>query len=207
MLLTMWKSLVIVLLVCVPLASGSALAQLTNSGAPGLSGNNDLTESLSDPTEYDCPEGQFGIIFPAGCSRIHSKSPTVESGEKVPVVYVYCDRYNKQGEGYSVNAWMDLVGADGGNPGMAELEVKVKEALSKLGLVVVKQLPLSHEFPSGIKMEGMDLLTRSQDSVGQAWLRGWIVGDRVYLISAWRSSGDLLGQAGLKEYFNSFQPG
>lgn len=198
-------AVIFVLLVMV-FAATVALSQTDNDVPQVKSQDNTISEKTDEPTSFSSFEGQFSVVFPAGCPRILTRSPEVEPGKKSPFVYVYCDRNGSQGEGYSISTWFDAAGPGGSNPGMDELKAKMEDALAKLGVVVVKQVPLSIASASGTKMEGMDLLTQTQDGLGQAWLRGWIVEDRLYLVTAWRSAGDLLKQVGLSDYFNSFQP-
>lgn len=208
MLLNNVKILVVSILVqAVLLASATmAFAQAKSEDMLTISPNDNISESMDEPISYSSIEGKFDIVFPAGCPQIYSRSPG-DPGDDIPYVYVYCDRFKTKGEGYSISTWFDAKGPHGGLPGIDELKAKMDESITKLGVVVVKQVPISVESPSGLKMEGIDLLTRTKDSVGQAWLRGWVFEGRLYLITAWRSTGDLLEQAGLKEFFNSFQPG
>ncbi len=202
------NTLLNILLVSCVVALGStfSLAQIEAEKAPGSNSTNGLSPSMVDPVPVSSAEGMFEITMPPGCYMVHKVSPKIGEDGLTSFVYVYCDRYEEKGEGFSVSTWLGSDDPNGSNLGFSDLKFRAEENMGKFGVEVIKQVPLEVALPSGQKMIGVDLYTQTPDEVGQVWLRGWVVSGRVYLLMAWRSSGDLLQQTGVKEFFDSFQP-
>lgn len=182
-----------------------------NDDQVGFSSDNPISMG-EKPVNYSSYEGNFRITFPSGCGKVVTRvpsedSPDVDGIPAVQVTITFCDRFGEKGEGCSVTSYFNVTNDDGRYPGPQQVIDRVLNALKSMGVVIQEQAPLSKEFPDGTVIEGIDILAAETSGAGQAWLRGLIYEGDIYVLSAWKSTGDLWGNPEFITFFNSFQPG
>ncbi len=156
--------------------------------------------------------GNFRITFPAGCSRIVTKVPP-ESAEgtdgpkKVIVSITYCDRYQERGEGCSVSSFFNVTDDIGGAPGPRQVIDRVVRFLDTMNVSITKEGQLSKEMPDGSIIKGFEVFASESGGVAQAWVRGLLYQGNIYIVSAWKNSGQLWDDPEFLTFFNSFKPG
>lgn len=170
-------------------------------------------ENLSvKPQVYSNENGDFQITFPAGCAKLVTRAnePDLFGGEDwddiVQVTYVYCDRYQVEGQGCSVKATFNLHGDDGSIAGPQHVVSRVENALKHFRANVVKQEAISKKFPNGVLVEGIEVLAKPEGNPGEVWVRGFLVEGDIYILTAWNDQGGLWKDPEYLTFFNSFQP-
>ena len=173
----------------------------------------DEPDNLSvNPVIYQHENGEFQVVFPGGCGKLVTRSnePDLFGGEKwdeiVQVTYVFCDRYQENGEGCSVNATFNLKGDDGGMAGPPQVISRIEAVLQEYGVQVVSQKALKKDFGDGIVAEGVDVRAKAVDRPGEVWIRGLLINGDVYVLAAWKEDGGIWGDPEYTAFFNSFQP-
>lgn len=173
----------------------------------------DEMENLSvKPQIYSNENGDFQVTFPAGCAKLVTRAnePDLFGGEEwddiVQVTYVYCDRYQVEGQGCSVKATFNLHGDDGAMAGPQNVVSRVENALKHFRANVVKQEAISKTFPNGVLVEGVEILAKPEGRPGEVWVRGFLVEGDIYILTAWNNQGGLWKDPEYMTFFNSFQP-
>jgi hypothetical protein len=192
------------------LASDPARTQETTQAPASES---DLLEDLSsDPVLYTSEGKDFQITFPGGCGKIVTRAnePDLWGGEKwsdiIQVSYVYCDRYQVEGEGCSVSATFNLRGEDGSMAGPAQVISRVEEVLKEFGANVVSQKAVQKDFQNGFVVEGVEVQAKAEKGLGEIWIRGLLSDGDIYVLVAWNKKGGVWGNPDYIMFFNSFQP-
>lgn len=180
---------------------------------PGkLSAPNEPENLSVKPQLYSNENGDFQITFPGGCAKLVTRAnePDLFGGEEwddiIQVTYVYCDRYQVQGEGCSVKATFNLHGEGGTIAGPEHVVSRVENALKHFQANVVKQDAISKKFENGILIEGVEILAKPEDGPGEVWVRGLLVEGDIYILTAWNEEGGLWKDPEYHTFFNSFQP-
>ena len=173
----------------------------------------DSPENLSvNPVTYISENGDFQIIFPGGCGKLVTRAnePDLFGGEEwddiVQVTYVYCDRFQEEGEGCSVKATFNLHGEDGEMAGPGHVVTRVESALKHFQANIVTQEAVKKQYDNGILVEGVEILAKPENSPGEIWIRGLLVQGDVYILTAWKNQGGLWKDLEYRTFFNSFQP-
>jgi len=182
-------------------------------GDVGVGDSSNLTGELSlNPQSHSSTEGDFRVIFPGGCGKLVTKVPAedlpeVDGEPAIRVVYTFCDRYQKKGEGCSVASYFNVTGPDGGYPEPSQVLDRVIKALNILDAAVKKEVPLRKELPDGSIIEGIDVYAAPDVGVATVWVRGLIYEGDIYILTAWNDSGNLWNDEDYAMFFNSFLPG
>ena len=165
-----------------------------------------------DPVVFTSDNEDFRIIFPRGCGKLVARAnePDLWGGEDwdeiIQVNVVYCDRYQTEGEGCSVNATFNMSGDDGSMAGPAQVIKLVEESLKEFGAKVVNQRPIKKEFENGILVEGVEIFAQAELGKGDIWLRGLLTDGDIYILTAWNDQGGAWNNPDYLAFFNSFQP-
>lgn len=204
------------LLVLLLLAAGSLPVPspvLAQSRMPGVSGDPDNPITPLDRAhEFASLEGDFRVIFPSGCGSVTTR--TLDQGttgidvfeEEYPLS-VFCDRNGEMGEGCSVVVFFNGKTAEGDPAGPAEVMARMSSKLASYGARIVHQQPLQKDFGDGVLAEGLDVLAAQEGGSGQVWLRGFLIGSDIYIMSAWDLGGNVFNNPDYQTFFNSFQLG
>ena len=187
-----------------------AWAQTDDAGKTAKSGNLSVLSEKS--LEHFSVSGEFRVTFPSGCGKIVTKVPVEGDGEMdgLPAVRVsitYCDRHQGVGEGCSVTSYFNVTNKDGGYPEPEQTVERVVRSLKSMNVVIKKEVSLRKELPDGTVIEGVDVFAAEASGSGQAWVRGLLYEGDIYIMSAWKSTGDLWGNPDFIDFFNSFKPG
>ncbi len=181
--------------------------------SPSKLSTGDDPDNLSvNQVVYTNEGGDFKITFPRGCGKLVTRAnePDLFAGEQwddiVQVSYVYCDRFQKEGEGCSVKSTFNLHGEDGEMAGPEHVVSRVESALKHFQAVIVKQEAVQKQFENGILVEGVEILAKPENSKGEVWIRGLLVQGDVYILTAWKDQGGLWEDPEYITFFNSFQP-
>ncbi|MEN8005844.1 MAG: hypothetical protein ABFS42_02470 [Candidatus Krumholzibacteriota bacterium] len=173
----------------------------------------DIPENLSvKPVDFTSENGDFKITFPGGCGKLVTRSnePDLFGGEEwddiIQVTYVFCDRYQTEGEGCSIRATFNLHDQDGGMAGPQHVVTGVEEYLKHFQAKIVRQKAVRREFENGIVAEGVEIHAKPADGPGEVWLRGLLVEGDIYVLAAWNHQGGLWNNPDYMAFFNSFQP-
>jgi len=165
-----------------------------------------------NPVVYINEGGDFQITFPRGCGKLVTRAnePDLFAGEEwddiVQVSYVFCDRFQKEGEGCSVKSTFNLHDKDGDMAGPEQVVPRVESALKHFQASIVKQESVKKQFENGIQVEGVEILARPENSKGEVWIRGLLVEGDIYILTAWKDQGGLWKDPEYMMFFNSFQP-
>ncbi len=182
-----------------------------NDSQMDVSSDNPVTIG-EKPVAFSSYEGNFRITFPSGCGKVVTRVPSEELPDvdglpAVKITATYCDRFEKKGEGCSVTSYFNVTNDEGGYPESQQVIDRVLKFLKSMSVTIQKQLPVSKEFPDGTIIEGLDVFASESSGSGQAWVRGLIYEGDIYILSAWKSTGDLWSNPEFVTFFNSFQPG
>jgi hypothetical protein len=170
------------------------------------------TDLSLEPVTFTNETQDFRVIFPSGCGKLVARSnePDYWAGETwddiIRVTTVYCDRYQVEGEGCSLNATFNLPGDDGPMAGPAQVIELVEEVLQAFSAKIVNQHIIKKEFDNGTRAEGVELFARDEMGKGEVWIRGLLVEGDIYVLTAWNEEGGLWNHPDYKAFFNSFQP-
>jgi hypothetical protein len=194
---------------CCLLAAGG----LAQEATPQLQGDPDNPVTLKkDAHEYYSMEGDFRVTWPSGCGSLTTRTPQ-ESGlkgagaqQEYPMS-VFCDRHGEKGEGCSVLVVFNARSSAGDPAGPPEVLTRLRAKLQSFGADIVRQQPLAKDFGNGIKAEGIDILAAQPGGSGQVWLRGFLIGSDIFIMSAWDLGGELWSDPEYATFFNSFNLG
>ncbi len=125
---------------------------------------------------------------------------------KRQVTYVFCDRYQKSGEGCSVNATYNLQGDDGGMAGPQQVIRRIQATMGEYGVDMLEQKVIKKDFGNEIIAEGVEVRAKAKDSPGEVWIRGLLIDGDVYILTAWKEDGKVWENPDYVSFFNSFQP-
>lgn len=201
------RKIIVLMSVFLPLL---ALAQTDDPTVRGSAENPAVMNE--EAVNYASNEGDFRVIFPAGCGKIVTKLPNDEGLDPVdkPTVKVtvtYCDRFQKKGEGCSVTSYFEVTAPDGGYPGPDQVLKRITRFLDTMNVSIQHQNALRKVLPDSTVIEGLDVYAGEKFGVGQAWVRGVIYQGDIYVLAAWKSTGGLWSDPDYATFFNSFQPG
>ncbi len=166
----------------------------------------------TDPVVYTNENGDFQITFPGGCGKLVTRSnePDLFGGELwddiVQVNYVFCDRFQKDGEGCSVTATFNLHDEDGSMAGSKHVISRVESSLEQFGAKIISQQVLKKDFGNGIIAEGVDVTAKPDEGPGEVWVRGLLIDGDIYILAAWNKQGGVWKNSDYITFFNSFQP-
>jgi hypothetical protein len=187
------------------LLPGLALSQVAAEGSNlgGLSMN---------PQNHSSVEGDFRIIFPGGCGKLVTRipaddAPDVDGMPAIQVIYTFCDRYQKKGEGCSVASYFNVTSEDGGYPGPDQVTERIITSLKLLNATIKEQAPVRKELPDGTVMEGLDVRAADASEEATVWVRGILYEGDIYIMTAWKKDGNLWYDEDYITFFNSFLPG
>ncbi len=195
---------ILVVILLAGLWAAAAAAQTVGGNDPNR------PELVQDPYEYVSSKGEFKVTWPSGCGELTRRetadNPDVDPFEQVLVFNVYCDQNGRHGVGCAVTSIFNLKGQDGGMPGPPEVISRLEDQMKSLGVRIVRQQPIRKELPDGSVVEGLDIQAKEPEGPGEAWLRGLLHDGDVFLLSAWKVTGGLWGDAEFQDFFSSFEP-
>ncbi len=192
------------------LGAGPGLAQEPPNPFTG-EGDNPVTPKEEAHTSYSI-DGNFRVTWPSGCSRLKTRTPSEEpSGDEVftveyPVA-VHCTRSGKEGAGCMVAVIFNGQTADGEQAGPDEVVARMEKKLQEYGAKLMQQKPFQLTFDNGVKAEGLDALGAQVSGAGEVWVRGFLVANDIYILSAWDLQGGVARNPDYITFFNSFQLG
>lgn len=172
----------------------------------------DMEDLSLNPIPYKNENEDFQIIFPRGCGKLVTRAnePDLFGGEQwediIQVTYVFCDRYQKKGEGCSVTAVFNLHDKDNSMAGPKHVISRVEEALGAFGAKVVNQRPIQKDFGNEIIGEGVEVLARPEKGPGEIRILGLLVDGDIYILKAWNEQGGVWKNPDYITFFSSFQP-
>ncbi|MFN2371172.1 MAG: hypothetical protein ABR506_08470 [Candidatus Krumholzibacteriia bacterium] len=195
------RTALILVLILAPAAAWSQQIQGDGENAPEL---------ITRPYDYVSDQGNFKVTWPSGCGELVRRdmieNPDAEPFDQVQVFNVYCDQNKQHGVGSAVIVLFNLRDGEGRLPGPAQVVPRMENHLQTLGVAIVEQRPIRRDMPGGTCIEGLEILAQEPAGAGQAWLRGLIHEDVVYLLSAWKIEGGLFDDPEYEAFFNSFEP-
>lgn len=172
----------------------------------------EVADFSTAPVLFVSDNEDFQIVFPGGCGKLVARSnePDLFGGETwddiIQVTFVFCDRYQVEGEGCSINATFNMPGNDGAMAGPPQVVELVESSLREFGAKVVNQRSIKKEFVNGIVVEGVELFGKSELNQGEVWIRGLLSEGDIYVLTAWNNQGGVWNNPDYLEFFNSFQP-
>jgi hypothetical protein len=202
-----WKQVAILAV----LWAGAALPAAATDPAPSPPPAEGDDLSL-DPVVFINDNRDFQIIFPGGCGKLVAKfnEPDLWGGQSwdeiIQVTHVYCDRYQKDGEGCSVNATFNMTDQDGSMAGPPQVKKLVTETLKGFGAKIVDQQSIKKEYENGVFVEGVEVFAQAPMGKGEVWIRGLLADGDIYILTAWNDQGGLWKDPDYLAFFNSFQP-
>ena len=182
-------------------------------GDPQMDSSPENPTTLSEgPVSHTSLRGEFRVVFPPGCAKLVTKVPSDEPETRdglpsVAVTLTYCDRYREKGEGCSVSSFFNVMSANGGPPGSEEVIERVVRVLDTMNVSISHEMPVNKQLPDGSIIEGLEVLASDPSGVGQTWVRGLLYEGDIYIMSAWKNTGQLWDDPDFQNFFNSFQPG
>lgn len=146
------------------------------------------------------PEPGFLVYWPSGCARIKER---VSDGatQRAEHEFIYtCDRDGEKIRGTSVHALHGAHGPDGAPPDPPLVVSMVERQLQKFGVRRERQRMLQVE-----NIEGVEVQAVEPDGTVEVWIRGLLMGDDVYLLTAWNREGGLFEDPETVNFFASFR--
>ena len=165
-----------------------------------------------NPVTYRHENGEFQVVFPGGCGKLVTRAnePDLFGGEDwsdiVQVTYVFCDRWQTEGEGCFVMATYNLTREDGSPAGPENVVTGIEGTLKEYGVKVARQRVIKKDFGEGIIAEGVEVLARPEMGPGEFWTRGFLIDGDIYILAAWNQEGGVWESEEYAAFFNSFQP-
>jgi hypothetical protein len=142
----------------------------------------------------------FEVYWPTGCGQLQIGEPDqIDDAVRQEFMYA-CDRFKKKGRGCSVYARRNDVDENGGPPSPPMVVKLVEAALDQYGVRVERQRPI--EAPG---MAGVEVQAVQPTGKGEVWIRGWLVGPHIYMLSAWNTEGGLFEDPEIHDFFASFK--
>ena len=191
-------------------AGGLAVAQEAESPLEGSS-ENTISPTVEAYERYST-DGDFRVVWPSGCGSLTTRTlgdgyADVDVFESEYPVGVHCNRAGKEGAGCMVVVVYNGKTADGSPAGPPEVVSRMTRQLQEYGAALVRQRPLVLQFAGGITAEGLEIHGAQQGGAGQVWLRGFLIGSDIYLLSAWDLEGGVWEDPEYHTFFNSFRLG
>jgi len=158
---------------------------------------------LEGEVPYDSIEGGYSVVFPSGCARINLRTqedPDSEDPEELVVVYAFCDREGHENEGCAVRTYLKLRDENGGPPTPDLVIERVKAGMTSFGVDIVTQRPVQRGSLAGVQVH-----CREPGETGEVWIEGLLHGDRAYVLTAWKASGNLFAAPEYIRFFDSFE--
>ena len=189
------------------------IPSLAQANDPVIEGSAENPTTLSKgPVAHVSQRGEFRVVFPSGCGKLVTKVPsdapeTIDGLPAVAVTLTYCDRNQEKGEGCSVSSFFNVMNKDGGPPGSEQVIERVVRVLDTMNVSISHEMPVSKTLPDGALIEGLEVLASDPSGVGQTWVRGLLFQGDIYIMSAWKNTGQLWDDPEYQNFFNSFQPG
>jgi hypothetical protein len=149
------------------------------------------------------PEGHFKIIWPDGCTHVRTRMDSAEGTTdpgRLAMIHVFCDREGREHEGCSVTVYPGYQDDFGGPPSPQNVIDLLKEQMERFQVSIVSQTPLQRGTMQGLQIHCHE----PGDGVGTVWLEGYLLDTDIYILSAWRVSGDLFEDAVFLRFFDSF---
>lgn len=194
------------------LAAGGAGATAPVAGNGQAPVKTQSFENLPDAASsirFTSKEGRFSIIFPSGCAKVRSRVRVgggSKSLEAANLVFTNCDRTNRRNEGCSVT--VHLAGARDLAPAAATEKVLeyVRQVLAGYGVKPTAQTPLRREFGEHGVVEGIEIVARPEGNVGDICVRGLLHDGDIYVLTAWKATGNMADDPEYAQFFQSFLP-
>jgi predicted small lipoprotein YifL len=167
---------------------------------PAVTSDNGLKPAMG-AVPFTSREAGFSAIFPAGCPKISTRSYPGGAGIAPPeIVQCYCDLAGRANEGVMVSTYLALRDERGGPPNPRNVTTLIEELARKFNLRVMRQGPVIHP-----DYEGVRAFCRETNGQGEMWVQGMLIGDRVFIMTAWRRGADGLNEAQATRFFESFR--
>ena len=176
-------------------------ADASVEGSGEAAARNVLTDKIGE-VAYTSEEGEFRVVWPDGCSRIRVRTqvdPASGDPSDLLTAHIFCDRKERKNEGCSVTAYFKKRGESGGPPDPPMVIDLCKSVMQNFGVDIVNQKPIRRG-----QMEGIQLQCQEPGDVGQVWVEGLLQGEKIYILMAWKGSGDMFADTDFNRFFASF---
>lgn len=169
-------------------------------GGPAVTSDSGLKPTTRE-VHFTSREAGFSATFPAGCPRITSRSYPGGPGAGAPeIVRCFCDLADRPNEGVMVTAYLVLRDEQGGPPNPRNVTTLIEELTREFQLRVMRQGMVTRPDYQGVRA-----FCREMNGQGEMWIQGMLVGDRVFIMTAWRRGADGLDEAQATRFFESFR--
>ncbi|MFH1842961.1 MAG: hypothetical protein ABIF77_07110 [bacterium] len=173
-------------------------------GGGGTDGSGDAT---ADSTAYPpgilfaSAEGGFRTVWPSGCDRVrtrveHARPDTTQ----IISTHLFCDRAEREHEGFAVSSHYQLQGPDGGPATPQNVIEIIQESMARLGVRIQRQ----RQIQKG-PLTGIELQCQEPEGDGTVWFEGFLQGNTGYVISAWKLTGSVFEDYEVRRFFASFE--
>jgi hypothetical protein len=175
-------------------------APVGGDSGPIVTSDNGLKPATGE-VPFTSREAGFSAIFPAGCPKISTRSSPGGMGSAPPeMVQCYCDLAGRPDEGVMVSTYLALRDERGGPPNPRNVTTLIEEMTRKFQLRVGWQERVRRP-----DYEGVRIFCRETNGQGEMWIQGMLVGDRVFIMTAWCRGADGLSEAQATRFFESFR--
>ncbi len=170
----------------------------------GEAGKPGPEEGAPEGVEMTTRAGEFSVVWPSGCDRLVTRRQEEQrtSTGTPPILYVYCDRAGRENEGAGVRAHYQLSERTGQLPTPRTVVQMVEDEVRHFQARIVAQKPVQHG-----PLQGVQVLGRQAGGTGEVWIEGLLLGDSVYILTAWKGSGGLFEDPEYARFFESFSVG
>jgi len=177
------------------------------AGCGGGDVTDDSGDAAADSTSYPpgilfaSAEGGFRTLWPSGCERVRTRvEHALPDTTRILSTHVFCDRAEREHEGFAVTTYFQLQGPDGGPATPQNVIEKVQESMARLGVKILRQ----RQIQKG-ELNGIELHCQEPESEGTVWFTGFLQGDTGYVVAAWKLTGSLFEDYETRRFFASFE--
>jgi len=191
-----------VLLSCGGAESNGQKEDITTSGEQADSTQANVLTDITGTVSYNSPEGEFQVVWPDGCSTIRyqgQSDPNSDDPHDFLKIHVFCDRKDRPNEGCSVTVFYKERGEFGGPPGPPRVIDICKDVMQSFGVEILDQRALRRG-----EFEGIQLRCQEPGDTGQLMLEGLLLRERIYILAAWKATGQLFADPEIIRFFDSF---
>jgi hypothetical protein len=170
-------------------------------GSGEAAAGNVLTDKRGE-IAYTSEEGDFRVVWPDGCSRIRVRTQVDPAGgdpSDLLKAHIFCDRKERENEGCSVTVYFKKRSESGGPPDPPMVIGLCKSVMQNFGVDIVNQKPIRRG-----QTEGIQLQCQEPEDFGQVWVEGLLQGEKIYILMAWKGSGDMFADKDFIRFFGSF---
>lgn len=166
-------------------------------------GSNQLRESTTE-VDVPSPEGRFRIVWPAGCSRLRTRTfaredPTeaeLAAADTLARVVVMCDRRQRDQQGAMVTVIFPVM--DGPEHTPDDVAAMIGGQIANSNQQILRQGAIERN-----GMKGVRVLAREREGERSSWIEGFIAKGRIVVAMAWKPDQSVFTSPEIERFFDT----